>query len=62
MKKILEQRTAFGTEYVEFKKEKSNYYNKSVIFYRKSWDRLPRGKWISRCTRWGIQNNPPAPS
>jgi len=46
MKKIVEQRTAFGTEYVEYKKEKNSYYNKTMIFYRKSWGRLPRGKWI----------------
>jgi len=46
MKKTVEQKTAFGTEYIEYKKEKSNYYNKTLIFYRKSWDRLPRGKWI----------------
>lgn len=42
----VEQRTAFGTEYVEYKKE----YNKlgaEKIFFRKSFDKQPKGmKWI----------------
>jgi len=43
---ILEQRTAFGTEYIEYKKQKDNYYGKTLIFIRKKWNAKPKGKWM----------------
>jgi hypothetical protein len=42
--KELENRTAFGTEYVQYKKVYIDFKKKNKIFYRKNWSKSPKGK------------------